>query len=210
MRVARLSSWALGILMILIALIVPVMGGMVAVVLTVAAITAGPLLAPPVWALFSKRLSGNVTIWITCISLLINLFFKMILPFISGIKLDRGAEMIVGVGIPVLMLLVNEFLLTRKAAESADYQNYESIRTHNKAQARAVAADPMEIVLTKKQNQFGLKIIAFSLLITAMILFALCFITPSGKTPTGIVGMLVLFISIIPWIASKKIARELN
>ncbi|RYE11611.1 MAG: sodium transporter, partial [Sphingobacteriales bacterium] len=105
MRVARLSSWVLGIFMIIIALIVPVMGGMVSVVLTVAAITAGPLLAPPVWALFSKKLAGAATIWITCISLLINLFFKMVLPYMNGFKLDRGAEMIVGVGIPVLMLL---------------------------------------------------------------------------------------------------------
>lgn len=210
MRIARLSSWVLGIFMILIALIVPVMGGMVSVVLTVAAITAGPLLAPPVWALFSKKLSGGVTIWITCISLWINLFFKMVLPFVNGVKLDRGAEMIVGVGIPVLMLLVNEFFLAGRSAASADYRNYETVSALNKVHASSIAADPEEIILTKKQNQFGLKIIAFSLLVTAMILFVLCVITPVGKKPTGIVGGLVLLISVIPWLSSKKIAKEIN
>ncbi|RZM26763.1 MAG: sodium transporter [Pedobacter sp.] len=210
MRIARLSSWVLGIFMILIALVVPVMGGMVSVVLTVAAITAGPLLAPPVWALFSKKLSGGVTIWITCISLLINLFFKMVLPLVNGVKLDRGAEMIIGVGIPVLMLLVNEFLIAAKSAASSDYRNYEEVRARNKVHASALAADPEEIILTKKQNQFGLKIIAFSLLVTSVILFALCVITPAGKKPTGIVGGLVLLISVIPWLSSKKIAREIN
>ncbi|WP_285057038.1 sodium:solute symporter family protein [Pedobacter ginsengisoli] len=210
MRIARLSSWALGICMILIALVVPVMGGMVAVVLTVAAITAGPLLAPPVWALFSKRLTGAVTLWVTCISLMINLLFKLVIPFLSGFKLDRAEEMMVGVGIPVLMLVINELFFADKSEASADYLNYKEVKARHKAGAVARAADIEEIILTRKQNQFGLKIIAFSLLVTALILFVLCLITPVGKVPTGIVGGLVLLISVIPWLASRKATREIN
>jgi SSS family solute:Na+ symporter len=209
MRVARLSSWALGILMIIIALIVPLMGGMVAVVLTVAAITAGPLLAPPVWALFSKRLSGAETLWITCFSLLINLFFKIVLPWVNGMKLDRAEEMMIGVGVPLLMLIVCEIFASKKITESKDYLNYTEIKATRKSESIALSLDQEEIILTKKQNHFGLKIIAFSLLITALILFALSAITPIGKTVTGIVGAIVFLASVIPWMASKKVGKEI-
>lgn len=76
MQVARLSSWAFGLGMIGIALIVPYIGGIVELTLSIGAITGGPLLAPPIWALFSKRLTGKATILITLISLAVNLLFK--------------------------------------------------------------------------------------------------------------------------------------
>jgi len=207
MKVARLSSWGLGILMIVIALIVPVMGGMVEVVLTVAAVTAGPLMAPPVWALFSKKLTGYVTIRITIVTLLINLFFKMVLPLINGFKLDRGSEMLLGMGLPVLLLLINEFVLTKKKA-SDDYLKYEQSRAARKEESRLVLADIEEVLQIKRQNQFGLKIIAFSLLVTAMMLFVLSVLAPSGKTVTLLTGCGILLVSVIPWLSSLKVKRE--
>jgi len=209
MRVARLSSWGLGLLMIIVALIVPVMGGMVEVVLTVAAVTAGPLLAPPVWALFSKKLSGYVTIRITIITLLINLFFKMILPAINGFKLDRAAEMVVGMGIPVLLLLINELIQMRKLSETPDYLRYETSKKERKDAKDLILADLDEVIQVKRQNQFGLKIIAFSLLVTAITLFVLSALTPSGKGITFITGAGILSVSLVPWLSSLKVKREI-
>lgn len=210
MRVARLSSWVLGICMILIALIVPVMGGMVAVVLTVAAVTAGPLLAPPVWALFSKRLSGRITILITGLTLFINLFCKMILPAINGFKLNRAEEMVVGMGIPVLFLVINEFIQASRRSVSEDYIKYESARQLRKDNKRLIQADVQEIIQVKSQNHFGLKIIAFSLLVTSLILFVLSALTPSGKGVTAIIGVAILLVAIIPWVSSLKVKKEIS
>lgn len=210
MRVARLSSWILGILMILVALAVPVMGGMVEVVLTVAAITAGPLLAPPVWALFSKRLSGAVTIWVTCVSLFLNLFFKMALPWINGFRLERGAEMVVGMGVPVLLLLINELRLAKRIKESTDFIKYAEARAIRKQAAAVRSADAAEMLQAKKQNRFGLRVIACSLCVTALILFTLSLIAPSGQLITGVIGVLVLLVSLIPWLASRKADREIR
>lgn len=210
MRIARLSSWVLGILMILIALVVPLMGGMVEVVLSVAAVTAGPLLAPPVWALFSKRLSGFVTIRITIITLLINLFFKMILPAINGFKLDRGAEMVVGMGIPVLFLLINELYQLGRIKETADYIKYRESKALRKETKANLVSDMQEVIQVKKQNQFGLKIIAFSLLVTAGILLVLSLLTTSGKAITAGIGVLILAVSAIPWLASRKVKKEIT
>jgi SSS family solute:Na+ symporter len=209
MKVARLSSWGLGIFMILIALIVPKMGGMVEVVLTVAAVTAGPLLAPPVWALFSKRLSGYVTIRITLITLLINLFFKMILPAINGLKLSRGEEMMIGVGIPVLLLFLNELIQRSRIAKSDDYINYANLKTARNAIKTTAEVNIQEVIQAKKQNHFGLKIIAFSLLVTSIILLILSILTPSGKLITAMVGFGILAVAIIPWLASLKVKREM-
>ncbi len=209
MKVARLSSWALGILMIIIALIVPVMGGMVEVVLTVAAVTAGPLLAPPLWALFSKRLGGRETIGITLFTLSLNLFFKMILPAINGFKLNRGMEMLVGVGVPLLLLIIVELWLSGRISQSTEYKRYLEHKTEMKEKAAAKGIVPEEVLQTKKQNHFGLKIIAFSLLVTAVILLILSLLTPSGKIATAIVGVLVLVVSIIPWLASLRVKKQI-
>ncbi len=97
MFVARASSWFFGLLMILIALVVPHIGGIVEFTLSLGAITGGPLLLPPIWALFSRRLSGKATIGITVVSLAINLLFKIVVPAVNGYKLSRANEMLLGV-----------------------------------------------------------------------------------------------------------------
>lgn len=208
MRVARISSWLLGGLMIVVALIVPAMGGMVEVVLSVAAITAGPLLAPPVWALFSKRLSAKATLVITISGLLINIFCKAVLPAVSGFELDRATEMMIGIGIPLLMLLINELFFSSKVSE--EYKAYTIKKAARKEKAEQTKADKYERLQIKKQNQFGLKVIAFSLLVTAMILFVLSTLTSSGSSITAVVGVVVLLTALIPWQAALKLKKELK
>lgn len=161
-------------------------------------------------ALFSKRLSGKATIVITITTLLINLFFKMILPVINGFKLDRAEEMVVGVGVPTLFLLLFELYQKNRIGESSDYTKYMAAAAIRKANRTQLRADKDEIMFTKKQNHFGLKIIAFSLLITAVILFALSVFTPVGREITGIIGAGILLTAIIPWVSSLKIKKEIK
>jgi Na+/proline symporter len=208
MRVARLSSWMFGSLMIVIALIVPAIGGMVEVVLSVAAVTAGPLLAPPIWALFSKRLSGNVTLWITSVTLLLNLVFKMVLPFTIGLKLNRAQEMMAGVGIPFLLLLVNELYQRTKMEVSQDYTRYLELRAQIDRKEQVI--EPEEAYAIKKQNHFGLRVIAFSLLFTSFMILALSFIASSGKMLTAIIAVIIFVASIIPALAARRSGIKLK
>jgi Na+/proline symporter len=208
MRVARLSSWMFGSLMIVIALIVPAIGGMVEVVLSVAAVTAGPLLAPPIWALFSKRLSGNVTLWITSVTLLLNLVFKMVLPFTIGLKLNRAQEMMAGVGIPFLLLLVNELYQCTKMEVSKDYTRYLELRAQIDRKEQVI--EPEEAYAIKKQNHFGLRVIAFSLLFTSIMILALSFIASSGKMLTAIIAVIIFVASIIPALAARRSGIKLK
>lgn len=206
MTIARLSSWVLGILMILIALVVPVMGGMVGVVLSVASVTAGPLLAPPIWALFSKKLTGSITVKITVSTLLLNLFLKMILPVITVFKLNRGQEMAIGVGVPLLLLMLHE--LFGKKSHSSDYENYKVNRI-KQTEENSIPNDE-ETRAIKKQNQFGLKVISFSLFVTACMLFILSGLTEVGSRVTLFAGIGILLASIIPAYSSYKMRSDLN
>jgi Na+/proline symporter len=206
MFVARASSWFFGVFMILIALIVPYIGGIVEFTLSVGAITGGPLLLPPIWALFSKKLSGKATIYITLISLSVNLLFKIILPLTNDYKLSRAGEMLLGVLLPFFMLLVYEIMMRKKAGVSKDYQDYLAFKEEKKQQALTI--DEEEALQIKKQNVFGLKMISFSLLFMSVLLLILAFITAKGNTMVISIAIAVMLGAIIPWRASKRKAMS--
>lgn len=208
MRVARISSWFFGLGMIGIALIVPYIGGIVEFTLSIGAITGGPLLAPPIWALFSKRLTGKATLFITVISLSVNLVFKMILPLTVGFKLSRGAEMLVGVGLPFLMLALYEWYMRSKNSISPEYTVYLQRKAARKESAQQVNEE--EAMEVKKQNRFGLRVITFSLAFIAVLLFILSVLATSGKGFVAGIAVVILLSALIPWRAAQKANREMQ
>ncbi|GAB3918600.1 sodium:solute symporter family protein [Larkinella terrae] len=203
-RVARGSSWFFGFGMIVIALLVPKAGGIVEVVLSISSISGGPLLAPPLWALFSKRLTGKVTLWITSIALTVNLFFKAISPWLLDFKLSRGTETIVGVGLPLLLLLAYELWARSREKVADEYQNYRAA-AQLKREETAEAISSEEAIEIKKQNRFGLRVIAVSLVFTGVMLLGLSFLTTQGAVITVVISVVVLISSLIPWSASRRV-----
>lgn len=203
MRVARWSSWLIGLGMIVIALTVPYIGGLVNVTISVGAITGGPILAPPLWALFSKRLSGKATLVITYISLAINLVFKIILPFFIDFGLTRGEEMLVGVGVPLMLLIANEIRTYYAGYISPRYIEFRRLKSSRKVQQDKLTEE--EIRQSLQQNKFGLKITAFALAFTAFLLLLLGLITGENLDLLGAIAALIFILAWIPWRASAKI-----
>ncbi len=204
MRVARGSSWFFGFGMIGIALLVPAAGGIVEVVLSISAISGGPLLAPPLWALFSKRLTGKTTLIITWITLLVNLFFKTVSPWLFHLKLTRGEETILGIGLPVLLLLISEIIAARRGIRtSPEYDAYALLRKEKKRAATDL--DEEEKAAIKRQNRFGLKVIASSLIFTSLMLLILSRIAGTGGNITAVIAAIVLLAAYIPFRAARKI-----
>lgn len=201
MRVARLSSWAFGFGMIIIALIIPAIGGLVEAVLSIAAITGGPLLAPPIWALFSKRLTGKATLWITLVTLFINLFFKVISPWLFDIQLNRSMETIVGVAFPLLFLALYEWYAASFRKTAPEYLHYLELR----ASKSRIPEEVGNKDFIKKQNRFGLMVISGALLFVAAMLWILAFYTTSGKIITAVIATIILLGALIPWWAARKI-----
>ena len=202
MRVARISSWLFGFGMILLALIVPFIGGIVEFTLSIGAVTGGPLLLPPIWALFSKRLTGKITIVITIFSLAVNVFLKMILPFLNGYKLNRGNEMLVGVLLPFVLLLVYEVYAAYKGIISAEYLQF--IALMEKRKMKKLELNVTEQLEIRNQNIFGLRIISFSLGFISFLLFCLSLFTAEARGYVRILATLILIASLYPFLKSRK------
>lgn len=104
MKVARISTLGFGVAAIVVALLIPYMGGIVNVVISVAALTGVPLYLPLIWSLFSQRLTGKAIIGTTLTSLAVNAALKFVVPAATGFALDRAEEMLLGVLFPALLL----------------------------------------------------------------------------------------------------------
>ncbi|WP_199117996.1 sodium:solute symporter family protein [Pedobacter sp. ASV28] len=204
MKVARTSSWCFGFGMIAIALIVPYIGGIVEFTLSVGAITGGPLLAPPIWALFSKRITGKATILVTMISLTVNLLFKIVLPLVLDYKLSRANEMLLGVLLPFILLIIYETYAASKGWISKEYLLLQERKALRKA--TVVQVDEEELAETRKQNKFGLQVISFSLAFIALLLFVLCAFTAKATGMVAVIATIILLSALIPFSASRKTA----
>ncbi|MDY6006482.1 MAG: sodium transporter [Parabacteroides sp.] len=108
MTVARLTIIMAGLLSMCIALSIPHLGGVVNVVVSIAALTGAPLYLPVIWSLFSRCQTSFSLMSVTLSSMAVNVFFKFVLPSLSGHHLSRGMEMFIGVSVPVLLLAVWE------------------------------------------------------------------------------------------------------
>ena len=197
MRIARRSSWVFGLGMILIALIIPYVGGIVEVILSIGAVTGGPLLAPPLWALFSRKLSGKAALRISILTLAVNLIFKIAVPLIFSFKLSRELEMILGVGLPLILLAINEWLSGDSRNSHPDYDRYIGRRREVGYMKEVV--DKEAKTDAPDQNRFGLRVIGWSLIFTSVMLFGLSAITQKGAGITATMAVLILLGSWIPF-----------
>lgn len=202
-RMARMSGLLLGCGMIGVALLVPAAGGMIEVVLSIAAITGGPTLLPPLWALFSKKLTGRAAFIISCVCLVVNLVFKIIVPLVTTLKLSRSQEMLLGVALPFIMLVIHEFILSAGKAPAGDYLQYRSFRQQQKQDAAAQSTE--EALAIRRQNLFGLRVIAFALAFTALLLYILCILAATGKILVGGIATAILLTAVIPLFAIRKL-----
>lgn len=63
-RAGRLFTLLLGTALTIVALAIPVLGGAEKVIIAVTSLLVGPLLAPPLWALFSRQID-DAAVWLT-------------------------------------------------------------------------------------------------------------------------------------------------
>ena len=181
-NIGKLATIILGIITILIALFVPYFGGIVEVVMTLAALTGGAMFLPPLWALFSKKQTGTSILSVTLISLTINAFFKFLGPTLLDLKLDRASEMGLGVGVPIILLLCCEFYFTVNFSENKAYEAY-----------MAQVAGKLVIVddTSSTDNKRGTRVIGIGIAVTGLIILILSFIAATGAMMVGIMGVVV-------------------
>lgn len=202
--VARLTTIALGVLTIGIALLVPYMGGIVNVVISMGALTGAAMYLPPLWALFSKRQTGASVLAITVLSLAINLVFKFITP-LFGLALSRSMEMIVGVGMPVVLLAVYEFLWSASRGPAASYERYRALPAASHPDA-AVSAGEAE--RQAAGNRKGQRVITLGVLVTGGLIALLGIYAIRTTAIVLVMGLIVVAVGC--WMYPKRNERRKN
>ena len=198
MNVARISTWGFGIMAIIVALLIRSMGGIVNVVISVAALTGVPVYLPVIWSLFSKRQTARTILSATFISLAINLIFKFVTPHF-GLALDRTWEMIVGTAVPVILLAGIEVVLKAKEFIAPEYMAYISERNVRMRQENA--GDTEE---SKRTNRFTQKVLGIGLGLSGVLITVLGFIAEENIVVPVAVGLVVTLTGIYLLILSLR------
>ena len=184
-NIARLSTVFFGILAIVIAMLVKSMGGIVNVVISVAALTGVPLYLPVIWSMFSKRQTGKTLISVTLISLAINLFFKFVSPTVLGLTLSRAQEMMLGALSPIILLTLIEIYLMIKG-----YERKTTIPSHENIEEQATEVQDRDL------NKYTNKVLGISVSVAGAAVILLGALAPSDKLVPISVGLLVSIIGI--------------
>ena len=192
MKVARISTLVFGLLTIIVAMLIPAAGGIVEVVLTLAALTGVPLYGPPIWALFSKRQTGGSILAITITSLLVNAFFKFISPTWLAFALNRTQEMAIGVGIPLVLLGLSELLLKSNVQVT-------SKPSENLAPGEGTA-----------ENRYAIKVMSIVIGIVGLVILGLGVFANNGQAIVITVAIVVLLLAGLLILKSKKTTPYAN
>lgn len=169
MKVARISTIGFGVLAIIVALLIPLMGGIVNVVISVAALTGVPLYLPIIWTLFSKRQTTGSVMTATLLSLALNAIFKFVTPYTIGFAFDRAEEMLTGVLFPIIILTIWEVYAMMKNIEDARHKQCKEME-NNIAESEDKPAD----------NSQSLKVIGIGIMSSGLIIFVLGAMAETG------------------------------
>ena len=204
MRVARLSTIGFGIAAIVVALLIPSMGGVVNVVISVGALTGVPLYLPVIWSLFSKRQTGKSVLAVTLISLFVNLFFKFVTPSLFGLSLDRTGETVLGVSLPIVLLAVYELMAKFRGVVSCpQYDDY--VATRKGVNVRDKAPEEPD---NGKDNAFSVKIIGLGISISGALICLIGALSRGSASVVCPIGGLLFVLGTFLYLKGKKLARN--
>ncbi len=204
MKVARVSTIAFGVLAVAVALLIPKMGGVVNVVISVGALTGVPLYLPVVWSLFSKRQTGKSVLAVTLLSLGVNLFFKFVSPALLGLTLTRTQETVLGVGFPVLCLALFEaFCAVTGKKSSAQYESYAAARA---SEPQKQESEPSA---SKADNAFSVQVVGAGVGIAGTIICVLGLVAGMPEAITVcLAGLLLLAVGGVVYSKGRKLKKS--
>lgn len=191
MRVARISTLIMGLVVILMGMLVPLMGGATNVILSVASITGGAMYFPLIWTLFSKKQNSYTVLTTTILALIVALAYKFLIPSLIGHSLSRATEMVMGALVPIAIIVLFEIWLQLKKSPETEFENYQRYLA---GKALADTGPLNSGVDSKGENQFGKRMISIGILATGSIIAGLGILAPGGKI--YVLGMAFLLLLI--------------
>lgn len=168
-QVGRRFTLFFGLTIMLVSLIIPYAGGAEKVVVTILTMVISPLYIPSVWGLLSKRIREKDLLMVMIVTYLVGITGKFTVADMFNKQLFEAS---VGFVLPVVLLSVAEFWLSRRGVEARGYGKIQDI-TH-----------AQDIVMTAEMKAgvkrysllavecFVLTLGAIALLLTGMTVFA--------------------------------------
>lgn len=193
MKVARVSTIGFGILAIIVALLIPLMGGIVNVVISVAALTGVPLYLPIIWTLFSKRQTTGSVMTATLLSLGLNAFFKFVTPYTMDFVFDRAEEMLTGVLFPIVILTIWEIYALAKGIEDERHTLCKNLENKADLSEQAPA-----------DNSQSLRVIGIGVMASGAIVFTLGLMAQNGTFLVCSMASVLILLGLFCIYKSKK------
>ena len=103
----------------------------------------------------------------------------------------------------MVLLLAYELYARSKGLISEEYEQYLATKATRKAAKLAETEE--EATEVKRQNRFGMRVIAGALVFVAAMLLGLSAFATSGGLVTAGIAVVILLGALIPWRAAQKI-----
>tara|TARA_R110002049_G_scaffold285698_1_gene466668 strand:+ start:38279 stop:39961 length:1683 start_codon:yes stop_codon:yes gene_type:complete len=189
--VGRLFTALLGFALVLVAILVPYLGGAEKLIISVNSLLVVPLLAPALWGMFSRSI-GVVDM---CIVALTSFAIGAAVRFGMSID-DKNMEVLIGVVLPILMLCVIQRLRGRSV--NAGWIAVEQ---------QCDAAAPMILGSDEIQSPDPLpaQMVIASLFVCAFGMFALAILSQSGQWIIFTFGAVLLLIAVVIHLSVRRL-----
>lgn len=195
--VGRCFTAIIGILLIVMAILIPAMGGAEKVIITINSLLVVPLFAPTLWGVFSKKIGIKQMLIVALTSFGIGVLLRFGLPAVTEkgdplwgltnyvLNNKKMVELFVGVLLPVCMLFLFEVMLrsTDKGAKRLDTKRSESHAVIAAAEKRS-SFDP-----------FPAQMVMYSVLLLGAWMLFIGFREPEERTVLMSVGCGLLVLS---------------
>lgn len=200
MKIARFSTIGFGLLAIVVALLIPFMGGIVNVVISIAALTGVPLYLPIIWTLFSKFQTTGSVMTATLLSLTLNAFFKFVSPYLFDFSFDRAEEMLTGVLFPVVILTIWEIYARIKGVEDMRHSN-------------SMMDENQDVTLEEDKstdNSQSLRVIGIGIGASGLLIMGLGLLADTGKLIVITIAILLVLLGGFCGYKSKKVNKNIG
>ena len=195
--VGRCFTAIIGILLIVMAILIPAMGGAEKVIITINSLLVVPLFAPTLWGVFSKKIGIKQMLIVALTSFGVGVLLRFGLPAFTEkgdplwgltnyvLNNKKMVELFVGVLLPVCMLFLFEVMLrsTDKGAKRLDTKRSESHAVIAAAEKRS-SFDP-----------FPAQMVMYSVLLLGAWMLFIGFREPEERTVLMSVGCGLLVLS---------------
>lgn len=200
-RVGRISTLALGLITIVVALLMQRMGGIVSFVFTMAALTGGALFLPPIWSLFSKYQTGKSLLTVTVITLGVNFFFKFVSPYFFDFALDGPSEQILGVFLPAILLTLFEIYARVNKTDTSEYTRHLEI-----VKQKLLSEQQQDDQVHAEDNSKGTRVISYGIAATGILVVIISAIGNEHVLIIAGMGIVILLLGLFIFFKSKKSA----